>query len=242
MVEKGIQAQVNGKLGIGGLFVSNDFVTKSSFQREGEVITIQRRIYNRWYEFSPLLNKFTSSIQENQQPLLLHAALKANAPADIIKDILNQFKYCILKRDDKNRLPIDLAVEEGLKIVKKSPPRPTTTTARMLSDNHVVLNMTEVEQFDRSDEIMQSIIEATAMAVKEQGSSSIYVASQYGLKWSSQIMNELVGSSVDEILNGCNTETGFCPFMVAAMGKYSCCDLSSIYGLMRMSPQEIRKY
>ena len=45
-------------------------------------------------------------------------------------------------------------------------------------------------------------------------------------------MREVGQSSVEEVVNGHDSFTGSCPFMLAAMGE--CSDLNSIYGLVRM--------
>ena len=79
---------------------------------------------------------------------------------------------------------------------------------------------------------LKQIIEATTVAQHQH--SSIYTAAQYGLKWTSH-MKELAEENGDEMMNGCDSLTGLCIFMVAAMGDYN--DLSGIYGMMRMSPE-----
>ena len=50
-------------------------------------------------------------------------------------------------------------------------------------------------------------------------------------------MKELAEDDAEEVINGCDNLTGLPLFMVAAMGKYH--DLSSIYGIVRMSPEMI---
>jgi len=77
---------------------------------------------------------------------------------------------------------------------------------------------------------MQEVIEA--ISVKQQR-PIIHVAAQYGLSWR-DCMSELVKSNVDDVVNGTDSLTGLRLFMLAAMDKNS--DLSSIYGMMRMSP------
>ena len=47
-------------------------------------------------------------------------------------------------------------------------------------------------------------------------------------------MKELVELIVDEVMNGYNSLTWLCLFMIAAIGKYH--DLNGLYGIMRMSP------
>lgn len=83
---------------------------------------------------------------------------------------------------------------------------------------------------------MQEIVEATSLAL-QQG-SSIYVAAKYGLKWKNH-MKELAEINAVEVTTGHDNLTGLSLFMVAAMGES--CDLSSIYGMMKMSPAQIMK-
>ena len=181
-------SQSRGEFGIGGLF--------------GVASTqIQDNIYAKWDEFAPYFKTAfnAESSQPEAKPPLLHAAIKAKAPLNIIQHIINHFEYSILKQDSRNRLPIDVAIEEGLDWSK-----------------------------------LKNIIEATAMV---QQHTSIFVAVQYGLKWSDG-MKELAETDVDAVINDCDRVTGLCLFMVAAeSGGES--DLSSIYALMRMSPEEI---
>ena len=81
---------------------------------------------------------------------------------------------------------------------------------------------------------MQDIVEATTLV--QQQRSSIYVAAKYGLRWSNG-MKELAEENVDEIMNGNDSSTGLRLFMYAAMSS-SRCDLSVIYGMMRMGPDQ----
>ena len=86
---------------------------------------------------------------------------------------------------------------------------------------------------ERIQQIVNIAIEEEALA---QNRPVIYVAAEYGLKWSTRV-KELAESNVDEVINGYDGSTGLRPFMVAAMGDAGFSpDLSSIYGLMKMSP------
>ena len=68
-----------------------------------------------------------------------------------------------------------------------------------------------------------------------QKRSLLHVAVRNGLKWS--IITKLVESNVDDdAVNGYDSLTGLRLFMIAAIGNYHFSDLSSVYGLMRMSP------
>ena len=85
---------------------------------------------------------------------------------------------------------------------------------------------------EQTKQAVNSAIEATAIS---QQCSCIHIATKYGLRWSIHT-KELAESNVDEVVNRCDDLTGLRLFMVAAMKNGGFCDLSSIYGLMRMSP------
>ena len=84
---------------------------------------------------------------------------------------------------------------------------------------------------DSSDEqIKQSILPIF------QNCSCFHIAKKYGLRWSIHT-KELAESNVVEVVSSFDGLTGLRLFMVAAMENGAgFCDLSSIYGLMRMSP------
>merc|ERR1712154_660602 len=71
-------------------------------------------IYERWDELSPYLKSVVDSLQDQQQPPILHAAILAKAPLNVIHNIINQFEYSILKQDSLNRCPLVAALESGL--------------------------------------------------------------------------------------------------------------------------------
>jgi hypothetical protein len=81
----------------------------------------------------------------------------------------------------------------------------------------------------------------TASIADNQGQARlmINVAALKGLQWKNS-MKEVEDKSIDEIgnSNNKNTSTGLFPFMIAAVGESS--DLSSIYGSMRQSPQNVK--
>ena len=54
------------------------------------------------------------SLQEHQQPPILHAAILAKAPLHVIQDIITQFEYSVLQPDSLNWYPLVLALQEGL--------------------------------------------------------------------------------------------------------------------------------
>lgn len=138
------------------------------------------------------------SLKEQQYPIL-HAAILSKAPSRVIKSIISQFNYSVLKTDSLDRYPIVVAMEESLDW----------------------------------DEGLHEIIEATA--ISQQQHSSIFAAAQYGLKWANQ-MKEQAEANADEIMNNYDDLTGLNLFMLAAMND--CHDLSAIYGLMKMTPEE----
>ena len=66
--------------------------------------------------------------------------------------------------------------------------------------------------------------------------SFLHEAARHGLKWRNH-MQDIVDSNVNDVLNGYDIFTGLRLFMLAAMGNNLSSDLSSIYGMMRMSPE-----
>ena len=82
------------------------------------------------------------------------------------------------------------------------------------------------------DDEIKNMIETAAAA---RPCSFIYEASRHGLKWRSH-MQEVVNSNLIEAVSGHDALTGLRMFMLAATGDGSS-DLSSIYGMMRMSPE-----
>lgn len=98
---QGISIGIGGEYGIGGIF--------NMLSEQG-----QTRIYEKWHtNVAPALTSVISSIQDHDYPPLLQAAIKANAPRNIIVDIINRFD-CIITRDTSNYLPINVAIEQCL--------------------------------------------------------------------------------------------------------------------------------
>ena len=84
---------------------------------------------------------------------------------------------------------------------------------------------------------LQQIVEASAIATaatQHRHPRIINSAAQYGLKWRHH-MKELAEVNGEEIMNGHDCSTGLRLFMLAARGDNH--DLSSIYGMMKMSPE-----
>ena len=95
-------AEVSGEFAIGGLF-------NHPSRR------LHNLIYAKWNELSPALKSAIESIEEEDKPPILHAAILAKAPLDVIQNILSQFEYSILKQDSLGRHPIEIiALEKGL--------------------------------------------------------------------------------------------------------------------------------
>ena len=95
----------------------------------------------------------------------------------------------------------------------------------------VLENLSGTTSDEETKEIVQAAIGSMTLVQKR---SVIHLAAKYGLKWS--ITKEFVASNSNEAVNGYDNLTGLRLFMIAAIGKDAFTDLSSIYGLMRMSP------
>ena len=100
VVKECILANIGGEFGIGGLF---------NVARQ----EVQSIIYQEWEEFSPALKSTMESLQEDQ-PLILHAAIVAKAPSHVICNIIYRSKYNVHKTDHLGRYPIEVAFQKGL--------------------------------------------------------------------------------------------------------------------------------
>ena len=98
VVKECISAQIGREFRIGGLF-------------NIELKKWRKWIYRKWELFAPLLQLAIADLEK--MPPVLHAAIIAKAPQNIIVDIINRFD-CICTTDSLNRYPIDVAIEEGL--------------------------------------------------------------------------------------------------------------------------------
>ena len=194
LVKESILADVGQEFGIGGLFNVADE-------------DVQKIIHDRWENLSPALISAFESLDEQQRPPILHAAIHARAPPHVFDGIISDFEYSVLKTDSSGLYPIVVAIWNTL-------------------------------GWDEGclgwNEGLQKVVEATAVA--QQQTKSIYTAAQYGLQWTNH-MKELAEENADEVINGRDDLTGLPLFIIAAMGKYY--DLSSIYGIVRMSPETI---
>lgn len=105
LLSQGIAAGIGGEYSLGGLFTipPNELETH-----------VQTRIDQRWdTTIVPALTHIITSMQKHNFPPLLQAAIKANAPTNIIVDIINRFD-CTLTIDSSNNIPINTAVEQRL--------------------------------------------------------------------------------------------------------------------------------
>lgn len=197
MMKEGLNAQLGGEFGIGGLFIARD-------------TNIQQEIYRKWKPYiAPCFQKVMASFEQKTQLSILHAAIMAKAPKHVIHDTINCFD-CILSKDSLDRYPIHVAV--------------------------VALDCPSLgEETERMKQIMDIILKATARA---QCRPVINVAAEYGLKWN-EYVKELAESHMKEAVDEYDDLTGLRLFMLAAMGSNGSgyCDLNSIYGLMRISPE-----
>ena len=101
LVKESILANIGGEFGIGGLF---------NVARQHR----QRIIYEEWDQFSPALKSALESLEQEHHPPILHAAILAKAPLHVIRDIINEYEYSVLKVDKLDRYPIVIVFEEGL--------------------------------------------------------------------------------------------------------------------------------
>ena len=75
---------------------------------------VQNKIYEKWEDLSPALKSTLESLHEEQQPLILHAAIISKAPSNILQRITNQFEYSVTKTDSLHRYPVEVALKQGL--------------------------------------------------------------------------------------------------------------------------------
>lgn len=101
LLQAGIDRQIGGEFGIGGLFVPSSE-------------EVQNEIYNVWEEISPTVTKVVSSLDDCERLPILQAAIVAKASPPILRDIMTRFD-CITVKDTKNRYPIDVALDSKMK-------------------------------------------------------------------------------------------------------------------------------
>ena len=173
-----ILAEIGGEFGVGGLFHG------SPYQR------VQDEIYEQFYIFLPALMFVIETLQDQEKPPILHAAIIAKAPLKVMENIINHFDYSILKKDSFNRYPLQVAMEEGL------------GWNEGLQD---IVEATAVAQHQQYPSIKASII---------------YTAAKYGLEWKNHMKElAKANKNVDILMNGHDSLTGLRLFMVAAMGE-----------------------
>jgi len=103
LISKGIELQVEGEYGIGGLFSS------ISSQRAQGVI------YKNWYDIVlPALRQVMMKLSHDRHLPILQALVVNKAPTDIIKRTISRFSEFINFADSFGRYPIDIAARHKL--------------------------------------------------------------------------------------------------------------------------------
>jgi hypothetical protein len=116
LIEKGVEINIGGEFGIGGLFnnslledIGSEFGIGGLFNSSS-----QPYLYERWNKkIAPALSHESMQVVLANKPIL-HAAIIGKAPINIIQDIINIFPNSIYVQDSKKRSPLDVAMEEGL--------------------------------------------------------------------------------------------------------------------------------
>ncbi len=99
LIKKGLESQVGGEFGVGGLF---DSASKN----------VQAVIYNKWNSvILPALEQVDQYINVNQEPML-QAAIISKAPSATIVSILDHLD-CVNTQDKYGRFPLDVAIEQS---------------------------------------------------------------------------------------------------------------------------------
>ena len=177
LVKKYILEDNGEEFEIGGLF---------SFDKN-----IQKDICKDWEKCLPALKSVMNSLQRQhqQQPPLLHAAIVTQAPLHVIQSIMKEFEYSVLKLDSLNRIPLEVALEEGL----------------------CWIALQEVIQATAAAQQHGSIIDTAA----QYGLKWQYDTEEHGMK---KLICE-TPTNMDEVINSYDSLTGLQLFMVAAMGN-----------------------
>jgi len=103
LINKGIELQIEGEYGIGGLFAST-----SSTQK------VQDQIYENWDIFVLPALEQVITLPHNRHLPILQATIINNAPPDVITSTVNQFTASINAADSSSKYPIDIAAHHGL--------------------------------------------------------------------------------------------------------------------------------
>ena len=116
LIEEGLRLGFGGEFGIGGLF---NYCTTATTDENGNIIydhPHQIEIYkDRWNDsILPAFRNQELKALLNHQPIL-HAAIIAKAPSNIIQDIIKYFPQSVTFQDSKGRHTIGVAIREGLK-------------------------------------------------------------------------------------------------------------------------------
>ena len=208
MIKEGILAQVGGEFGIGGLF-------DCAYYEENDASPHSQ--YNSGHGTDYIQQNIYENWENYIAPSLetVVASLEHKVPI-LHASILAKAPEYIIK-DIIDRFDCILAKDS----LNRYPINVAVVEVNSGEDNEIAMK-----------QIMNIILEATAAA---QHRPIIYTAAEYGLKWSKYV-KELAESNIEEVDYGHDGLTGLRLFMLAALGG-SCCDLNSIYGLMKLSPE-----
>ena len=111
---------------------------------------------------------------------MLHTAIYFGAPHNVLVDIINRFDGCSAQKDSMGRYPIDVAIEEAKKQIKKNEAErdEEVVNETALRDPENVFYTSQNPNSLKWNEGMQDILTALAAA---QGRLIINVAVEYGL-------------------------------------------------------------
>ena len=197
LMEQGIKYNVCGQYSIGGLFIArtncaDGYMTLRHHHK------LQSIIHKHWNTtIVPVVEKV---MEHHPNQPILHCAIYAKAPAQIIRDIINRFD-CIMSVDSFGQHPIRIAIQE------------------------------ELQWDDGMDEIIQAL-------VKRKGGEALYIGAKNGLQWDNGMKQIVDHVALSGVLNHQEEKTKLFSFMLAASALNY--DLTSIYELMRCTPQNVQ--
>ena len=114
LIEEGIRHNLGGEFGIGGLFNSCKDEDGKVYYDHPMQVKLYKFVWNR--SILPLFHDDDETLIAilNEQPIL-HAAIIAKAPSNILRDIIDIFPQSLSFQDSCGRYAIDVAFGEGLK-------------------------------------------------------------------------------------------------------------------------------
>ncbi len=231
LIQKGIEFQVGGEYGIGGLlFIRNtseeiqDEVNEQEDSDESDEEDLdeseigglfdpdtnkdqQNEIYDNWDALILPALQEVMELPHNQNIPILHAAIMNKAPSRIIKDMVQNFTHSVNTADSSNRFPIDIAIEYKL-------------------------------QWNGG---MKEIVHEFASA---QQVPAINIGVKHGLEWEngmSNIFDEFGEARAINFLKLQHESTGLLPFMLAAVGNPYAYDLGTVFHLIKKSPNVVKE-